>query len=144
MPGGARARSKQRQNESCPFDRGLYLRHSRGFGSDRQPGGRGFRGARHHAKVRTSCRRTNTEIGSQFGLVVSDKAAAGAIPLVGALGGAAANLAFMEHFQRLARTHFAIRRLEREYGQPEVVRMYTGYAPLVVERTAQRPESISR
>lgn len=72
-------------------------------------------------------------IGSRFGLVVSEKAAAGAIPILGAVGGAAVNLAFMDHFQRLADAHFAVRRLERAYGQPEVERMYAAYAPLVVQ-----------
>ena len=43
-----------------------------------------------------------TAVGSRFGLVVSEKVAAGAIPVVGAIGGAAVNLAFMEHFQKLA------------------------------------------
>jgi len=70
-------------------------------------------------------------IGSRFGLVVSEKAAAGAIPILGAVGAAAVNLAFMDYFQKLADAHFAIRRLEREYSRPEVERMYAAYAPLV-------------
>jgi len=55
-------------------------------------------------------------IASRFGIVVSEKAAAAAVPLVGALGGAAINLLFMEHFQSVARGHFTVRRLERKYG----------------------------
>src|SRR6266550_4051842 len=39
---------------------------------------------------------------------------------VGALGGAAINLAFTEHFQAVARGHFAVRRLERVYGAERV------------------------
>jgi hypothetical protein len=74
-----------------------------------------------------------TAIGSRFGLVVSDKVAAEAIPIAGALGGAAVNLAFMDYFQRLAQAHFAIRRLERQYGQPELVRMYALFAMCVAE-----------
>ena len=57
-----------------------------------------------------------TSIGSRFGVVVSEKFAAGSIPVVGAIGGAAVNLAFMQHFQQLARAHFVIRQLERRYG----------------------------
>jgi hypothetical protein len=72
-----------------------------------------------------------TAIGSRFGVVVSERAAAGAIPVVGAIGGAAVNLAFMTHFQKLASAHFAIRRLERQYGPREVVRMYEAYAGLM-------------
>lgn len=73
-------------------------------------------------------------VGSRFGLVVSEKAAAGAIPVIGAIGGAAVNLAFMEHFQGLARAHFAIRRLERQYGPAEVYRVYERYARIVRDR----------
>ena len=49
-----------------------------------------------------------TAVGSRFGLVVSEKVAAGAIPVVGAIRGADVNLAFMQHFQMLAQAHFAI------------------------------------
>jgi hypothetical protein len=72
-----------------------------------------------------------TAIGSRFGLVVSERVAAGAIPVVGAIGGAAVNLAFMTHFQKLAGAHFVIRKLERKYGQPEVLRMYEAYAEML-------------
>jgi hypothetical protein len=55
------------------------------------------------------------------GLVVTQKVAAQALPVVGALGGAAVNYAFIEHFQDVARGHFTVRRLERLYGK-DVVR----------------------
>jgi len=61
-----------------------------------------------------------SSIGSRFGIVVSEKVAAGAIPVVGAIGGAAVNIAFMKHFQQMARAHFVVRYLERRYG-PELV-----------------------
>jgi hypothetical protein len=57
-----------------------------------------------------------TQIASRFGVVVSQKVAAQAIAVIGALGGAAVNLAFAEHFQDVARGHFTVRRLERIYG----------------------------
>ena len=57
-----------------------------------------------------------TQIASRFGVVVSQKVAAQAVALVGAVGGAAVNLAFIEHFQDVARGHFTVRRLERVYG----------------------------
>jgi hypothetical protein len=60
-------------------------------------------------------------IAARFGIVVSEKVAAAAVPVVGALGGATVNLIFMNHFQDMAQGHFAIRRLERIYGA-EVVR----------------------
>jgi hypothetical protein len=37
-----------------------------------------------------------------------------------ALGGAAVNYAFIEHFQEVARGHFTVRRLERVYGKSVV------------------------
>ena len=61
------------------------------------------------------------QVASRFGVVVTQKLAAQALPIVGALGGAAVNYAFIDHFQDVALGHFAIRRLERAYGK-EVVR----------------------
>ncbi|WP_237480109.1 EcsC family protein [Lichenibacterium dinghuense] len=61
------------------------------------------------------------QIASRFGLVVSQKVVAQAVPVVGAVTGAGINAAFMDHYQKLARGHFAVRRLERTYG-PELVR----------------------
>jgi hypothetical protein len=61
------------------------------------------------------------QIAARFEVVVSEKAAAQAIPLIGAAGGAIVNLLFIDHFQDMARGHFIIRRLERTWG-PEVVR----------------------
>ena len=57
-----------------------------------------------------------SKIAARFGVVVSQKVMAQAVAAVGAFGGAAVNLAFIEHFQNLAQGHFAIRRLERVYG----------------------------
>ena len=60
------------------------------------------------------------QVASRFGIVVSEKVMAQAVAVVGALGGAAINLAFIEHFQDVARGHFTIRRLERIYGADAV------------------------
>src|SRR5271156_4204724 len=65
-----------------------------------------------------------SEIVSRFGLVVSDKVAAGALPILGAVGGATVNVIFMDHFQRIAQGHFALRRLERTYGSATVRQLY--------------------
>ena len=64
------------------------------------------------------------QIASRFGVVVSQKVAAGAVPVIGALGGAAVNAAFLEHFRAVARAHFTIRRLERVYGADLVRQAY--------------------
>jgi len=60
------------------------------------------------------------KIAARFGLEVSEKAAAQWIPVAGAVGGAALNVLFTQHFQRLAEGHFIVRRLERSYGVDEV------------------------
>ena len=57
------------------------------------------------------------QVASRFGLVVTQKVAAQTVPVVGALGGAVVNYAFIEHFQEVARGHFTVRRLERAYGK---------------------------
>ena len=65
-----------------------------------------------------------TQIASRFEVVVSEKAAAQAIPLIGAAGGAIVNLLFVDHFQDMARGHFIVRRLERTWGADEVRTAY--------------------
>lgn len=63
-------------------------------------------------------------IAARFGVVVSDKVALQMVPVVGALTGAAVNLAFMQHFQDVARGHFMVRRLERKHGSEAVRAAY--------------------
>ena len=61
-----------------------------------------------------------SQIASRFGVVVSQKVAAQAVPLLGALSGAVVNSVFIDHFQTLAWGHFTVRRLERLYGKGTV------------------------
>jgi len=61
-----------------------------------------------------------SQIAARFGLVVSEKFAVQAAPVLGAVGGAALNVAFAEHFQTVARGHFIVRRLERIHGEEAV------------------------
>lgn len=56
------------------------------------------------------------QLSSRFGVVVSEKFAAQALPVVGAVAGAAINGLFIDHFQNVASGHFTVRRLERLYG----------------------------
>lgn len=65
-----------------------------------------------------------TQVAGRFGLVVTQKAAAQTIPVIGALGGAAVNYAFIDHFQSVARGHFTVRRFERKYGKDIVFAAY--------------------
>jgi hypothetical protein len=64
------------------------------------------------------------QIADRFGVQVSEKVAAQGVPVVGALGGALINWAFIDYFQDIARAHFTVRRLERKYGPEEVRKTY--------------------
>ena len=75
-----------------------------------------------------------TEIATRFGVVVTERSAASALPVLGAVGGATVNIIFMNHFQRVARGHFAIRRLERQYGAAVVRQLYDAHAPRTQRR----------
>ncbi len=63
-------------------------------------------------------------IATRFGLVISEKVAAEAVPVIGAAGGALINMLFIDHFQETARGHFIVRRLERTYGVDEIRSLY--------------------
>ena len=64
------------------------------------------------------------KIAQRFSVVVSEEAAAMAVPVVGAVAGGAVNYLFMQHFQDMAAGHFAVKRLEKTYGQETVRRVY--------------------
>ncbi|MBX3526215.1 MAG: EcsC family protein [Rhodoblastus sp.] len=88
------------------------------------------------------------QIAGRFGVVVSQKLAAQAVPLIGAVGGAAVNLAFTDHFQSLAKGHFTVRRLERAYS-PDLVRaeyeriaIESGITPKRQNRSADASASV--
>jgi hypothetical protein len=53
------------------------------------------------------------------------------MPVIGALGGAAVNYAFIEHFQDVAWGHFTVRRLERVYGKGLVQKEYERLAQTI-------------
>jgi hypothetical protein len=63
-------------------------------------------------------------LASRFGVVVTQKAMAQTIPVIGAIGGGLVNTIFISHFQDMARGHFAIRALERRYGADIVENAY--------------------
>ncbi len=79
-----------------------------------------------------------SQIAARFGILVSEKVAAQAAPVLGAIGGAAVNAAFAEHFQTLARGHFIVRRLEREHGPNLVAFEYRRLR----RESRSRPESV--
>lgn len=71
------------------------------------------------------------KIAARFNVTVSQKMLAQSIPVLGAATGAAINVAFMDHFNRVAAFHFGIRSLERKYGTDVVQGAYRK----AVERT---------
>ena len=67
-------------------------------------------------------------IAARFGGPVALKLSAQAAPLIGAAGGVAVNLAFLEHFRDVAQGHFTVRRLERLHGPAAVKAAYEAIA----------------
>ena len=65
-----------------------------------------------------------TAVAGRFGIVVTQKAMAQTLPVIGAVGGGVVNAVFISHFQDMARGHFAIRQLERRYGEESVQLAY--------------------
>jgi hypothetical protein len=63
-------------------------------------------------------------VATRFGVVVSDKVMLTAVPVIGAVSGAALNAVFSDHFHGVASGHFTVRRLERAYGEAEVRRVF--------------------
>jgi hypothetical protein len=63
-------------------------------------------------------------IAGRFGIVVSQKAAAQLVPVLGAAGGALLNTIFIGHYQDMARGHFIVRRLEKTHGVEPVRAAY--------------------
>ena len=63
-------------------------------------------------------------IAGRFTIQVSEKFIAQAIPIIGAVGGGSLNFAFINHFQKIAVSHFTIRALERKYGSELIMETY--------------------
>jgi hypothetical protein len=61
-----------------------------------------------------------SEVAASYGVTLSQKLMLQAVPVLGALSGAALNRAFLAHYQEAARAHFVVRRLERRYGSDAV------------------------
>ncbi len=64
------------------------------------------------------------KVAKYFGVQVTQKVAAQAIPAIGAAGGAIINTMFIDHFQDMARGHFIVRKLERKHGLKKVENLY--------------------
>jgi hypothetical protein len=76
----------------------------------------------------------------RFGLVISDKILAQAVPVAGAVAGGALNYAFTQYYQDMARVTFCLRALDRRTGQPLAIRQCFGQ----MVRVARNRRRISR
>jgi len=64
------------------------------------------------------------KVAARFGVVVGEKFAAQAVPVIGAAAGATLNTMFTDYYQDVARGHFIVRRLEKTYGETAVREAY--------------------
>jgi hypothetical protein len=67
-------------------------------------------------------------IAARFGIVVEQKVALASVPFLGAVTGSVINMLFIDHFQKRARGHFLVRRLESEHGYETVRAAYEALA----------------
>ena len=65
-----------------------------------------------------------SKIAARLSILITEKFVAQAVPVIGAIGGGSLNFVFVNHFQKMAKAHFSIRRLERKYGQDIVMIAY--------------------
>ncbi len=65
------------------------------------------------------------KVATRFGVTISSKFAAQAVPVIGAVTGATINTLFTRFYQDMARGHFIVKRLEARYGFDEVRAAYT-------------------
>lgn len=68
------------------------------------------------------------KVAARFGVVVTEKFAAQAVPVIGAVAGATLNTMFTDYYQDMARGHFIVRRLEKQYGYETVRAAYNQIA----------------
>jgi hypothetical protein len=69
-------------------------------------------------------------VAARFGVVITEKTAAQLVPVLGAAAGATLNTLFISHYQAMARGHFTVMRLERQYGHERVRAAYRHEAQL--------------
>jgi hypothetical protein len=70
-------------------------------------------------------------VAARFGVVVEQKVALASVPFLGAVTASMINTLFIDHFQKRARGHFVVRRLEAIHGYETVREAYEsmGRAP---------------
>ncbi|VEN75413.1 conserved hypothetical protein [Candidatus Desulfarcum epimagneticum] len=69
------------------------------------------------------------KIAARYQTAISARLAAAVVPAAGAICGAAVNIVFIDYFQKKARGHFIMRRLERKRGLEPVRQAYQEIGP---------------
>nr|WP_178125006.1 MULTISPECIES: EcsC family protein [unclassified Pseudomonas] len=64
------------------------------------------------------------KVAARYGVTISSKFAAQAVPVIGAFTGAAINALFTDFYQDMARGHFTVKRLEEQYGYEQIKSEY--------------------
>ena len=64
------------------------------------------------------------KVAARFGVVITEKFAAQAVPVIGAVTGAGINTMFIDFYQDMALGHFTIKRLEQKYGFDHIKKEY--------------------
>lgn len=64
------------------------------------------------------------KVASRYGVTISSKFAAQAVPVIGAVTGATINALFTDFYQNMARGHFTVKRLEHKYGFEQIKSEY--------------------
>lgn len=64
------------------------------------------------------------KVATRFGVTISSKFAAQAVPVIGAFTGATINVLFTDFYQDMARGHFIVKRLENKYGYEQIESEY--------------------
>jgi hypothetical protein len=68
-------------------------------------------------------------VAARFGVVVEEKLALASLPVLGAVTASMINTLFIDHFQKRARGHFVVRRLEAVHGYETVREAYESLGP---------------
>lgn len=64
------------------------------------------------------------KVAARYGVTISSKFAAQAVPVIGAVTGATINTLFTDFYQDMARGHFIVKRLEQQYGFESIKAAY--------------------
>ncbi|RYZ48327.1 MAG: EcsC family protein, partial [Proteobacteria bacterium] len=77
------------------------------------------------------------QVAARFEVAVTEKLLASAIPVAGAVGGAAINAAFCDYYVSAARFHFGLLHLERLHGSATVQKAFASATSAASKKSAR-------